>query len=410
MEKATSKIHLYNTVPGQTMSGDTLPFYNELSDGKKPAGHASGVCTYVDTSTLVWECRYTISVDDGDLTFQGDLIQSEKCSVQVLVTGTGSYTNAEGTDTLCWPEEGSIEYPHKIEIKNKKSPSFNNFLVEEPNVQTHVYYSAFGIKSVGDLNPYYNKLYDSENNKKLGDLYGACTYLQIDPTIIQQCSSLYEIEGGKIASLGILKQAEECGPQAVGGGSGNYLGAQGVMNLCWPEGINGNYTHDIKLDEPSTKPTGKYIVVEKPTTNTHIYNTQYGVVSEGDVVPFMNELFDESAEKKIGTVYGVCTYVKVSPRQWACEMTYETETGQVMVSGVYGDSQDCQKLGIVGGTKGYKGADGYVDVCWPSLSDTYVHTLNFDDSQKKDAASSSFSIVIPNILGFVVLVTAFFTL
>lgn len=409
-EKATSKVHLYNTVPGQTMPGDTLPFYNELVDENgSPVGIASGVCTYLDVTTLIWECSYTISVDDGDITFFGDLKQGKQCSVQVMVTGTGSYSNAEGTDTLCWPEDGSVDYEHKIEIKSKASPNFEKSLVEFANVQTHIYYSSQGIKSAGDLNPFYNQLYNSEKNKQLGSLYGSCTYLQVDP-IIQQCYSVYELEDGKIGSMGILKQAEECAPQAIGGGSGKYLGAQGVMDLCWPDGILGNYTHGINMEEPSIKPNGQFVLIEKPNSNIHIYNTQYGVVSEGDIIPFTNPLFDETGEVEIGTLYGVCTYVKVSPRQWACELTYETEAGQVMVVGNFGDTKECQNLGILGGTNSFEGADGQVNVCWPSSGDTYTHTINFDDSQKKDASSSTLKTTVSKALVYAVVLTAFYTL
>merc|ERR1712045_964141 len=130
----------------------------------------------------------------------------------------------------------------------------------------------------------------------------------------------------------------------------------------------------------SVKPSGTYAVIEKPTTNTHIYNTEYGVVSIGDVVPFRNELYNEENQNKIGTLNGVCTYVQISPRLWTCELIYETTTGQVMAAGVFGDDSECQKLPIIGGTAAFSGADGIVDVCWPKSSNLYKHTISFDTS------------------------------
>lgn len=406
-ERALSNVHLHNTIPGTTMVGDALPFYNPLFDGENKVGMVSGICTYLDTTTLIWQCQFTMSLDDGDISLVGTINDTEECTVQVVVGGTGAYSGAEGVDTMCWPiGEGSEDYTHKIELRNNPSPTLNMPMIELADVQAQIYYSAFGTTSIGDTNPFYNKLYAGNNIDQIGVLNGVCTYLKTDP-IIMQCYTVYEYpDQGKIASMGMLKQQEKCAPQAIAGGTGKYLGSQGTIDLCWPETTGSNYTHDLKLAEPSIKPAGEYVVVEKPTSNTHIYNTQYGVVSVGDSVPFRNELYDENDENKIGTLNGICTYVKISPRAWSCEMVYETATGQVMVAGTFGDQDECQNMPIIAGTASFTGVDGVVEVCWPGSGNLYKHTLKFDTSTV--ITSSAVKYAAQKIVACVTLATVFF--
>lgn len=390
-ERAVSNVHLHNTIPGQTMVGDTLPFFNPLLEGDNKVGMVAGICTYLDTQTLIWECQFTMSLDDGDVSIVGTINENNKCTVQVIVGGTGAYLSAEGTDTMCWPEEGNKDYTHTIELQSKPSPSLNMPMIEWADIQAQIYYSSFGQMSIGDTNPFYNKLYANDNVNQIGILNGVCTYLNIDP-IIMQCYTVYEYpQQGKIASMGLLKQQEKCTPQTIAGGTGKYLGSQGTIDLCWPEETAGNYTHDLKLAEPAVKPSGEYVVIEKPTSNTHIYNTQYGVVSIGDSVPFRNELYDENDEIKIGTLNGVCTYVKLAPRAWACEMVYETATGQVMAAGTFGDENECQTMPIIGGTASFTGVDGSVEVCWPDTGVSYKHTLKFDTTTQSYSSAVQYT-------------------
>ncbi|EAU65547.1 dirigent protein [Stigmatella aurantiaca] len=78
--------------------------------------------------------------------------------------------------------------------------------------------------------------------------------------------------------------------------------------------------------------------------------------SAGDVLTFVNPLFDEANTAQVGTDQGYCVRVQAGA-SWECTWTAFLDDGQLTVAGPFYDTRD-STLAITGGTGAFQGAHG----------------------------------------------------
>jgi allene oxide cyclase len=96
-------------------------------------------------------------------------------------------------------------------------------------------------------------------------------------------------------------------------------------------------------------------VVERAETDA-VTDTGAKGDSVGDVLTFVNPVFDKSNKTKIGTDQGYCVRTAVG-KSWECVWTISLKDGQITVEGPFLDAGD-SVLAITGGTGKYAQARG----------------------------------------------------
>jgi hypothetical protein len=98
-------------------AGDLLTFANPVFDAanKTPAGTNQGFCVRVVAGTS-WECWWTISLADGQLTVQGPFLDKGD-SVLAITGGTGKYSTSRGQMKLHARNDKGTEYDFVYEIE-----------------------------------------------------------------------------------------------------------------------------------------------------------------------------------------------------------------------------------------------------------------------------------------------------
>lgn len=93
-------------------TGDILTFHNKLFNAADThqVGTDSGQCTRESPGQGTWECWWTATLPDGQITIEGPFFDATG-SIEAAVTGgTGRYANARGTmDAVC-PDECILHY------------------------------------------------------------------------------------------------------------------------------------------------------------------------------------------------------------------------------------------------------------------------------------------------------------
>jgi allene oxide cyclase len=91
-------------------AGDVLTFANPIFDAKneKQVGTDNGWCIRT-VAGKAWECFWTLSLDDGQITVEGPFLDG-KDSVLAVTGGTGKYVSARGEMKLHSRDEKGTEY------------------------------------------------------------------------------------------------------------------------------------------------------------------------------------------------------------------------------------------------------------------------------------------------------------
>ena len=99
----------------------------------------------------------------------------------------------------------------------------------------------------------------------------------------------------------------------------------------------------------------RLVLVERALTDT---TTDLGAKGDsvGDLLTWLNPLFDAANKTQLGTDQGFCVRVAVG-RSWECAWTTILKDGQITVEGPFMDSGD-SLLTVTGGTGRYAGAKG----------------------------------------------------
>lgn len=98
-------------------AGDLLTFANEIYDAgnEKKIGTDNGWCIRT-VPGKAWECFWTISLPEGQITVQGPFYDASD-SVLAVTGGTGSYTRVRGQMTLHARDDKGSEYDFKYSLR-----------------------------------------------------------------------------------------------------------------------------------------------------------------------------------------------------------------------------------------------------------------------------------------------------
>jgi hypothetical protein len=102
-------------------------------------------------------------------------------------------------------------------------------------------------------------------------------------------------------------------------------------------------------------------VIEHATTDA--VTNHAGLISAdsvGDILTFTNEVFDQTDTKHAGRDQGYCIRLTVG-KAWQCTWTTFLAGGQIAVEGPFYDTRN-SRLAITGGTNGYTGATGWMQL------------------------------------------------
>ena len=80
-------------------TGDILTFHNDLYDetDTTKVGTDQGQCTRMSPKDGTWECWWTTSLQDGQITIEGPYLDASNTVLAAVTGGTGQYENARGT-------------------------------------------------------------------------------------------------------------------------------------------------------------------------------------------------------------------------------------------------------------------------------------------------------------------------
>ncbi len=103
-------------------------------------------------------------------------------------------------------------------------------------------------------------------------------------------------------------------------------------------------------------PVTKIDVVERAETDTVSVKGGTAADNVGDLLTFVNPIYDAANGKKVGSDHGYCVRL-VAGKSMECHWTMMLATGQIMVDGPVYDAADTT-LAVTGGTGAYSGARG----------------------------------------------------
>ncbi|MFM9105720.1 MAG: allene oxide cyclase family protein [Chloroflexota bacterium] len=122
IEHASSDVVIDNGDEGDSL-GDTLVFANDIydQDDANAIGSDQGSCVRVkpaskkDALDGLWECTWTVSLADGNLTVQGKSVDDGGSTTLTVTGGTGAYDGASG-EMLLEPLDGGAKYRFTFRI------------------------------------------------------------------------------------------------------------------------------------------------------------------------------------------------------------------------------------------------------------------------------------------------------
>ncbi len=116
IEHATTDTVTDTGAKGDTV-GDVLTFANAVFDAanKKQVGTDQGFCVRAQAGKS-WECWWTLSLADGQLTVEGPFLDKGD-SVLAVTGGTGKYSTARGQMKLHARDEKGSEYDFVYELQ-----------------------------------------------------------------------------------------------------------------------------------------------------------------------------------------------------------------------------------------------------------------------------------------------------
>ena len=112
---------------------------------------------------------------------------------------------------------------------------------------------------------------------------------------------------------------------------------------------------DLMAAGRATAAPQELIMTEHATTDT-VTDTGASGDSAGDVLTFVNEVFDAEDRNRVGSDQGMCVRT-VPGKAWECFWTLSLASGQITVEGPFYDIGD-SVLAITGGTGAFGNAQG----------------------------------------------------
>jgi len=98
--------------------GDVLAFANPVYDSanKEKVGSDNGQCVRTAVGKA-WECIWTVSLDEGQMTVEGPFYDGGKASKLAITGGTGEFKDASGQMELRArnPEETEYDFVYEVD-------------------------------------------------------------------------------------------------------------------------------------------------------------------------------------------------------------------------------------------------------------------------------------------------------
>jgi len=94
-------------------TGDILTFHNDVYDetDATKVGTDQGQCTRMSPKDGTWECWWTTSLPDGQITIEGPYLDASNAVLAAVTGGTGQYENARGTmEASCTGSECTMTF------------------------------------------------------------------------------------------------------------------------------------------------------------------------------------------------------------------------------------------------------------------------------------------------------------
>ncbi|MGD9712318.1 MAG: dirigent protein [Thermomicrobiales bacterium] len=103
-------------VPEGDSLGDLLVFANAVYDETRETlvGTDQGMCVRSNPQAGVWECTWTLILNDGQIVVQGPFHDFAETSTFAITGGAGVYAGAEGEMTLSLTTEGEFMFTYRI--------------------------------------------------------------------------------------------------------------------------------------------------------------------------------------------------------------------------------------------------------------------------------------------------------
>jgi allene oxide cyclase len=114
------------------------------------------------------------------------------------------------------------------------------------------------------------------------------------------------------------------------------------------------------LARPARTATSSVTVVEHANTDTEI-PTGGGKDVKGNILTFVNPIFNAGDTKQVGHDEGFCTRLDPKKGVWECLWTTFLKGGQITVQGPFYDTKN-STLSITGGTGAYKNDRGQMQL------------------------------------------------
>jgi Allene oxide cyclase barrel like domain len=94
-------------------TGDILTFHNDVYDETDTTnvGTDQGQCTRESPRAGTWECWWTTSLADGQITIEGPYLDASNTVLAAVTGGTGLYANARGSmEASCHGSECTMTF------------------------------------------------------------------------------------------------------------------------------------------------------------------------------------------------------------------------------------------------------------------------------------------------------------
>lgn len=117
VERAVTDTVVDTDGDGALSTGDLLTFHNRLFDATntQQVGRDQGQCVSIDPANGVWECNYTVFLEDGHIDVQGPFVDGVRTTISVI-GGTGAFSDVSGIQRLFCGAEGTCDFLFRLNL------------------------------------------------------------------------------------------------------------------------------------------------------------------------------------------------------------------------------------------------------------------------------------------------------
>jgi allene oxide cyclase len=115
VERAVTDTVIDTDGDGTLSTGDLLTFHNRIFDATntQQVGRDQGQCVSINPANGVWQCNYSVFLEDGHIDVQGPFVESRRTTISVI-GGTGAYRDVSGIQRLSCGAEGTCDFLFRL--------------------------------------------------------------------------------------------------------------------------------------------------------------------------------------------------------------------------------------------------------------------------------------------------------